>query len=203
MSIAESLLWWLRGVRELGRPELIRTLRSLAGQSRHIEAVQRANPQAIISRTTIVEGWPQGSLELGPRARIEHGTILCLGDQANGFGSLSIGADTWVGQYNNFRLAADSAVSIGSGCLVSQFCSVVAANHGTLRGERMRDQRTESKGGRVVLGNDVWLGAGCVVLPGVCIGDGAVIAANSVVSKDVPEYEIWGGIPAIRISARV
>lgn len=47
-----------------------------------------------------------------------------------------------------------------------------------------------------VLGNDVWIGDGAVVVPGVTVGTGAVIGANSVVTRDVPPYAIVGGIPA-------
>jgi len=50
--------------------------------------------------------------------------------------------------------------------------------------------------GRTEIGNHVWLAANCVILQGVKIGDNAVIAAGAVVTKDVPEGEIWGGIPA-------
>jgi acetyltransferase-like isoleucine patch superfamily enzyme len=53
-----------------------------------------------------------------------------------------------------------------------------------------------------VIGDDVWLGAGAVITPGVRIGTGAVIGANCVVTHDVPEYEIWGGVPARRIGSR-
>jgi acetyltransferase-like isoleucine patch superfamily enzyme len=54
----------------------------------------------------------------------------------------------------------------------------------------------------VVLEDDVWLGAGVVVTPGVTIARGAVVGANAVVTKDVPEYEIWAGVPARRIGER-
>ncbi|MBP0444995.1 CatB-related O-acetyltransferase [Roseomonas sp. SSH11] len=47
-----------------------------------------------------------------------------------------------------------------------------------------------------IIGNDVWLGAGVAIMPGVTIGDGAVVAAHSVVVKDVPSYAIVGGNPA-------
>ncbi|WP_332664576.1 CatB-related O-acetyltransferase [Aeromicrobium sp.] len=53
------------------------------------------------------------------------------------------------------------------------------------------------------IGNDVWIGANVVVLRGVTIGDGAIIAANAVVTKDVPAYSIAGGIPAKVIRPRV
>lgn len=50
--------------------------------------------------------------------------------------------------------------------------------------------------GDVVIGNDVWLGSSCTILSGVSIGDGAVIAANATVTKDVPAYAIAAGNPA-------
>ncbi len=49
--------------------------------------------------------------------------------------------------------------------------------------------------GDTVIGNDVWIGQNVTVMPGVHIGDGAIIAANSVVSKDIPPYHIAGGNP--------
>ena len=50
--------------------------------------------------------------------------------------------------------------------------------------------------GNVVIGNDVWIGSGAVLFSGINIGDGAVIAAKSVVTKDVPAYSVVGGNPA-------
>lgn len=60
---------------------------------------------------------------------------------------------------------------------------------------------TTSKG-KVTIGNDVWLADGVLILSGVTIGDGAVIAARSVVTKDVKPYEIVGGNPAKHIKFR-
>lgn len=48
----------------------------------------------------------------------------------------------------------------------------------------------------VVVGNDVWLGYGCMIMSGVTIGDGAIVAAGAVVTKDVEPYSIVGGVPA-------
>lgn len=50
--------------------------------------------------------------------------------------------------------------------------------------------------GDVVIGNDVWLGTGCMILSGVTIGDGAVVAAKAVVTRDVPPYSVAAGNPA-------
>ena len=54
----------------------------------------------------------------------------------------------------------------------------------------------------VIIGNDVWIGEGALIMGGIKIGDGAIIAARSVVTKDVPNYAIWGGIPAKLIRYR-
>ncbi len=54
-------------------------------------------------------------------------------------------------------------------------------------------RHTDTK--RVKIGNDVWIGANAIVFDGISIGDGAVIAAGAVVTKDVPSYAIVGGVP--------
>ncbi|EGQ8075549.1 hypothetical protein G5G46_004310 [Vibrio vulnificus] len=53
-----------------------------------------------------------------------------------------------------------------------------------------------------VIGNDVWIGHGAIVKQGVTISDGAIVAAGSVVTKDIPSYEVWGGVPAKKIKDR-
>lgn len=55
---------------------------------------------------------------------------------------------------------------------------------------------------KVTIGKDVWIGRGVTILKGVTIGDGAVIGANSVVTNDIPPYEIWAGVPARFIKKR-
>lgn len=56
--------------------------------------------------------------------------------------------------------------------------------------------------GNVIIGNDVWIGFGATVLSGVTIGDGAVIGARSLVTKNVPPYTVVGGVPAKVICKR-
>lgn len=57
-------------------------------------------------------------------------------------------------------------------------------------------------GGPVVIGDYVWLGSRCIILPGISIGEGAVIAAGSVVTKNVEAYTVVGGIPAKKLADR-
>src|SRR5690606_12842951 len=57
--------------------------------------------------------------------------------------------------------------------------------------------------GSVIIGNDVWIGAGATIVDGVSIGDGAIVAARSMVTKDVPPYAIVGGVPSKLIRYRI
>ncbi|RIK88957.1 MAG: antibiotic acetyltransferase [Hyphomicrobiales bacterium] len=65
-----------------------------------------------------------------------------------------------------------------------------------------RDFRERRRAKRVVVGNDVWIGHGAVVMPGVTLGDGAVVGANAVVTHDVAPYTVVAGAPARPLRAR-
>jgi acetyltransferase-like isoleucine patch superfamily enzyme len=67
---------------------------------------------------------------------------------------------------------------------------------------RDRDFFADRRGDRVIVGNDVWIGHAAILLPGITVGDGAVIAAGAVVSRDVAPYTIVGGVPARAIRKR-
>jgi chloramphenicol O-acetyltransferase type B len=67
--------------------------------------------------------------------------------------------------------------------------------------DRIAPKAYKSKGDTVI-GNDVWIGAEALIMPGVRIGDGAVIGTRSLVTKNVGPYEIWGGSPAKLIKRR-
>jgi virginiamycin A acetyltransferase len=56
--------------------------------------------------------------------------------------------------------------------------------------------------GDTIIGNDVWIGQNATIMPGVKVGDGVIIAANSVVAKDIPAYHIAGGNPVRIIKKR-
>lgn len=86
-------------------------------------------------------------------------------------------------------------IEIGSGTSIAENVSIRDFNHiFREKGVNLKEQGLE--GDKIIIGNNCWLCRGCVILPGVTIGDGAVIAANAVVNKDVPSYTVVGGVPA-------
>lgn len=94
----------------------------------------------------------------------------------------------------------NSKISISDNTIIGPGSFITSDNHGTKRSQLIRDQKGIEKD--IVIGSDVWLGAYVIVLPGVNIGNGAVIAAGSVVTKDVASYSIVGGVPAKQIGTR-
>lgn len=110
-------------------------------------------------------------------------------------GRLTLGDGVVISTGVNLR-AAGGAIRVGAGSAISQHCVVVAANHrlepGTARIHTAWDEACCG----VEIGMNVWIGAGCIVLPGAHIGDNAVIAAGSVVRGEVLAGELWGGVPA-------
>lgn len=112
--------------------------------------------------------------------------------------SIVIGNHNFIGAFCEFNICAK--ITIGNDCLIASGCKFIDHNHGTDLGLPMRVQKGPSA--EITLGNNVWLGVNVVVLKGVNIGDGAIVGAGAVVTKSIPQQEIWGGIPAKKIGQR-
>jgi acetyltransferase-like isoleucine patch superfamily enzyme len=102
-----------------------------------------------------------------------------------------IGDYTRVGIHNTII----GPVSIGNHVNLAQGITVTALNHNFSDPDKLIDEQGISTAA-VHIGDDVWIGANAVVLPGVTIGNHCVIAAGAVVTKDVPANSIVGGVPA-------
>ncbi len=116
-------------------------------------------------------------------------------------GGLFVGKGVYIGQWNNIR-AAGGIIRIGDYTMISQMVSIIAAGHQTSRSQPISVQPSDRERVGVTIGKDVWLGVGCTVLPGIEIGDGAIIAAGAVVRENVPSFAIYGGVPARQIGTR-
>lgn len=114
---------------------------------------------------------------------------------------LSIGEHTYIGENNNIR-ASGGIVKIGSNCLISQNVTIVVTNHNIRKGKLINIQGWSESNNFITIHDDVWIGANSVVLPGITIGAGAVVAAGSIVTKDVEENAIVAGNPARLIRFR-
>jgi acetyltransferase-like isoleucine patch superfamily enzyme len=137
-----------------------------------------------------------GSVEIGDGSSIYRDCIFQTGQQ----GSVSIGNNSHI-QPRCILSAFLSPIIIGSDVQIAPNSHFYSYDHGTDLGELMHYQPLKTKGG-IMVGNDVWIGVGVIVLDGVKIGNGAVIAAGSVVKSDVPEFGIVAGNPARFIKTR-
>ena len=105
--------------------------------------------------------------------------------------------------HNNILWAGkkDAVIKIGNNVMTGPNVQIYAFNHGMDHGDNpMIDQHFTEKD--VVIGDDVWIGGGAIILPGVKIGTGVVVAAGSVVTKELPPNTICGGVPARVIKDR-
>jgi acetyltransferase-like isoleucine patch superfamily enzyme len=141
--------------------------------------------------------WPH-QVQLGNNCRLEHDIYFHYdGIYAKG-PSILVGDNVFIGNNTEFNIT--DKITIGNDCLIAAGCRFIDHNHGTSKGNLMRIQTAPKQ--NIVLHDDVWLGCNVVVLKGVKIGKGAVVAAGAIVNKNIPSYEIWGGIPAKKIGER-
>ena len=108
-----------------------------------------------------------------------------------------IGKGCSIGEYNH--ISSIKEIIIGNGVLTGRYVYISDNNHGDCEYNTLLQEpykRQLSSKGPVHIGNNVWIGDKVSILSGVKIGDGAVIAANAVVTRDVPAHSVVGGIPA-------
>jgi acetyltransferase-like isoleucine patch superfamily enzyme len=142
----------------------------------------------------------RAEVELSGQIKIGRGSRISSFCRIKASGPLSIGRDVSI--TNGTCIAASgSGIEIGDDCLISPNVTILSANYRHSELDRpIRQQGMTSKG--VKIGNNVWLGAGVVVLDGAEIGDGTIVAPNSVVSSRLPANTIAQGNPARVIFTR-
>ncbi|MGI9087254.1 MAG: acyltransferase [Chthoniobacterales bacterium] len=179
--------------------------------SRHLRFGQRV---AIALLRCSTRGRKPGSVAFGRDVSVTVGGILELGEGCfigdrsvfeigiNPEARIAIGDNTWIS--HDFHAHSLAEIRIGRDVLIGEFVSVRDTTH------TYRDMDRPIKGQPDVsfpieIGDGVWIGRGCLIQarnPSLQIGLGAIVGANSVVTKSVPPMEIWAGAPARLIARR-
>ena len=103
--------------------------------------------------------------------------------------NIHIGENVFINAGCSFQ--DQGGITIGDECLIGHHTVIATLNH-----EEQPERRGDLHPAPVIIGNQVWIGANATILPGVTIGDGAIVAAGAVVTKDVPANTVVGGVPA-------
>ena len=145
---------------------------------------------------------PHVKFEIGPNATVRLGRWSWIGHGCKvrvHEGVLDIGAKTVLGQ--ECTISAFQHISIGRECIVADRVMIIDFDHGVVEVERpIREQGIYKRD--VSIGHNVWVGYGACFLRGVTVGDNAIVGTSSVVTCDVPENAVVGGIPAKVIRLR-
>ena len=147
-----------------------------------------------------LQGGGQKSITIGDYTSIQsHSVLGCwekYGDQRF-TPSLTIGNQCSIGEYNHITTC--NKITIGDGLLTGRYVYIGDNAHGSLSWEEAGipplKRQLKSKG-EVKIGNNVWIGDKVTILGDVHIGDNVIVAANAVVTKDVPDNSIVAGVPA-------
>lgn len=156
----------------------------------HHGRIVRGRHVFLDDRVLIFEDTGGGEMRLGDEVRICRDSIL----QTGAGGAITIGDRTFIQPRCQFS-AYKGSIHVGHDVQVAPGCAFYPYDHGTEPGRRISDQPLTSCGD-IVVGDDAWIGTGVIVLAGVRIGQGAVVGAGSVVTRDIPDNGIAYGNPA-------
>jgi acetyltransferase-like isoleucine patch superfamily enzyme len=134
------------------------------------------------------------------KAKVHSTAFISYGSRFFGPKGIEIGAHSFIGPHVNI-VANDTTVKIGDNVLIAAGTKIIGRNHNY----ESKDKTIKEQGyvqAPIVIENNVWIGYHVVILSGVTIGEGAIIAAGSVVTKDVGANKIVGGIPARTLKER-
>lgn len=138
-------------------------------------------------------------IELHKACALDRGVVLLCSGQPTNHPKIVVGAQTYINRFT--MLDASEKIEIGANCMIGPYCYITDHDHGMQKDRPVRDQDLVSAPVRI--GNDVWIGAGAVILKGVQIGEGAVIGAGSVITRDIPAFSKAAGVPARQIGMRL
>lgn len=107
--------------------------------------------------------------------------------------NIAIGDDVYIGPHS--FISAIGGVDIGSGTIIGPRVTIYSANH-RYEGANAIPYDDVILPGKVNIGENIWIGCNVIILPGVKIGEGCIIGAGSVVTREMPSFKVIGGNPA-------
>lgn len=176
-------------------------------------------------RKTLAANQIHFTLDGRPRFKAEDILTFKAGCRIEPYCAFLVGADLWqMGAFSYAWSTLPTNTVVGRYCSIAQGVSALGFRHpierissssftydkdfiifsNALKKEKglFQTQTIPPEESRITIHNDVWIGANAVLKPGITIGDGAVIAANAIVVKDVPAFSVHGGNPAKQIKWR-
>lgn len=162
----------------------------------HHQSFRAGGHPFLDDRVLVYASEPGGRVILGDEVRICRDTIIETGADVE----VAIGDQTFIQPRCQFG-ALRASIRIGRRVQIASACAFYAYDHGIAPGKPIWGQALTSRGD-IVVEDDAWLGYGVVVLSGVTIGEGAVIGASAVVTRDVPAGAIVVGNPARIVGTR-
>lgn len=153
-----------------------------------------------IGNRVVIDALCRNGINIGNNVTIKDNTIIeCTAVIRNLADGLIIGNNVGISQ--NCFIGVRGKIKIGDNTIIGPGCSIFSENHNFSRLDLPIKDQGETREDTII-GEDVWIGTRSVILCGVKIGNHSIVAAGAVVTKDVPEYAIVGGIPATIIKYR-
>jgi acetyltransferase-like isoleucine patch superfamily enzyme/GT2 family glycosyltransferase len=138
-------------------------------------------------------------LHIADKCTIEKEFSLWISQDRNAKSTFKIDKCSFIGR--NTYIGVFQPVSIGEFVQIGAYSYIISGNH-RYESREIPIIQQGYVGAPIAIEDGVWLGTHVVVLPGVTIGKGAIVAAHSLVNRDIPAYEVWGGVPARFIKHR-
>lgn len=112
-----------------------------------------------------------------------------------GDGEIDLGNDSYIGSYSTIQLTKGFKVVIGKKCQISHNVRMYTSSADPDQDFTVEKVKP-AKNGNIIIGDGVWIGANVFINPGIKVGNNAVVGANSIITKDVADNAIVGGVPA-------
>ncbi|MBM5809017.1 MAG: acyltransferase [Cyanobacteria bacterium M_surface_9_m1_291] len=157
------------------------------------------HPTAQVSPLADLEASQRGSrIVVGADCRIDSFVKI---KPAGGLGNVVLGKRVYLN--SGCVLYSGHGIQVGNDVLIAANCTLAPVNHAYKRRDQLiREQGFAPSRGGIVIEDDVWIGANCVLLDGAVLRRGCVVAAGSLVRGELPAYSICRGTPAVVVGAR-